>query len=99
MTDDGIRPATEWVIAFGEGNNFHGLRRMTKEEAERIAAAFAARWLDSRPHIAYVPTAGRQSWHCVTDGVTYPGCGRCGPCISAAPRMFDELRRWEAAND
>jgi hypothetical protein len=32
-------------------------------------------------------------WHCTTDGVTWPGCGRCGPCRDAAPDVFAEAAR------
>lgn len=37
------------------------------------------------------PTSLR--WHCVVDGETWPGCGRCWGCELAAEQVFADARR------
>ncbi len=52
----------------------------------------AAALIERELKTVLVPKLPPQSpWHCVTDGAVYPGCGHCGPCRLAAPRVFADL--------
>ena len=40
-----------------------------------------------------------RTWLCTTDRTTWPGCGTCGPCLSAARVLFAEVREVVALLD